>query len=362
MTDVVVLVGTAKGVFVLRSSDRSRYRATGPHLPGDEAYSVAVDTRADATRLLAGTTSNHWGTVVRWSDDLGATWSDPVIGNIKFPDDAGAAISHVWQLQPAGADEPGRVYAGVEPAALFRSDDGGVTYSLVRGLWDHPHRPQWQPGGGGLCLHTVVVHPDDPRRVVVAISAAGVYRTEDGGDTWEASNTGIHAVGIADEFPEFGQCVHRIARDPIEPDTLFMQFHGGLFRSRDFGGSWEDIGAGVPSDFGFPIVTHPRRGGTAYVIPLDSDEKRWTVGGKCRVFRTSDAGASWEPLGTGLPQRGAYLTILRDAFGGDGLDPAGLYFGTKSGEVFGSSDEGESWRRIAGNLPPVLSVRAAGVA
>src|SRR3954470_17976736 len=326
--EVAVVVGTQKGVFVFRSRDgRATFQQDGPQLPGDVVYSVGIDNRGGVTRLLAGATSEHWGSVVRSSDDLGGTWTDPEAGNIKFPPDTAAAIRHIWQLVPAGDDQPGVVYAGVEPASLFRSDDGGSTFEFVRGLWDHPHRPQWEPGGGGLCLHTILVNRHDPDRMVIAISAAGAYRTEDGGQTWEAANTGIHAVAQPDVFPEFGQCVHRIAADAGDPDRLFLQHHGGVFRSDDFGRKWTEISAGLPSDFGFPVVAHPRRPNTAYVIPLDSDERRWTVGGQCRVFRTDDGGSSWTGLGDGLPQQDAYLAVLRDGFCTDGADPAGLYFG-----------------------------------
>jgi len=303
----------------------------------------------------------HWGTVVSSSDDLGRHWSHPEPHNLKFPQDTGAALSHVWVLEPAPALGPEVVLAGTEPAALFRSNDAGTSFELVRGLWEHPQRPQWQPGFGGQCLHSVVVHPGDPRRMLVAISAAGIYRTEDGGQSWQPANGNIRAAGLEEAFPEFGQCVHRAAIDPAQPETVYIQSHGGLYRTDDFARSpWIDIAAGVPSDFGFPVVSHPRQGGTAYVIPLTADFNRWTVGGKCRVYRTTDAGKSWEPLTKGLPQRQAYLTVVRDAFCNDGAK--GLYFGTRSGEVYGSQDEGESWRLVASRLPAVLSVRALAAA
>jgi len=361
MTEVIVLAGTQKGVFVLRSADRRRYRLSKPQFTDEEVYSVAVDSRDGDLRLLAGCTSYHWGSLVRSSDDQGATWSDPPLGNVRFPASADATVAHIWQVQPAGPARPGVVYAGVEPAALFRSDDRGDTFTLVEPLWHHPHRPRWEPGGGGLCLHTVALHRDDPARMLVAISAAGVYATDDGGASWRPSNRGIHAANQPDAFPEFGQCVHRVAADPVDPDTVFLQHHGGLYRSDDFGASWVDIGNGVPSDFGFPIATHPRRGGVAYVLPLAADYQRWPVGGRCRVYRTADAGASWQPLSAGLPQRAAYFSVLRDAMCTDGLDPAGVYFGNRAGEVYASADEGETWHRIASHLPPVLSVRATAV-
>lgn len=359
MTGAVIAVGTGKGAFVFQSPDRTKFKAGRPQLLGEEVYSVGFDTRGGRTRLFAGSTSFFWGSAVRHSDDLGRTWTDPEIGNIKFPESTDASVDHIWQVVPGGDDEPGVVYAGVEPAALFRSEDDGDSFALVQGLWDHPHRPQWQPGGGGLCLHTIIRHRNDPQRLLVAISSAGVYRSDDGGGSWRASNEGIHAVDQPDVFPEFGQCVHKVAPDAANPDRLYMQFHGGLFRSDDFGDKWTDVDNGVPSNFGFPVVAHPTRRDTAYVIPMDSAIERWTSGGKCRVYKTTDAGGSWEPLAAGLPQRGAYLSILRDAFCTDGQEPAGLYFGTRSGDLYGSADDGESWKRIATNLPPILSVRAA---
>jgi hypothetical protein len=250
----------------------------------------------------------------------------------------------------------------VEPAALFRSEDGGRSFALVQGLWDHPHRPQWQPGGGGLCLHTVLVHPADPRRLLIAISAAGVYLSDDGGGSWRASNTGITVPFLPDEpEPEFGQCVHKVARDAADPERLYLQHHGGIYRSDDGGGSWTAMTGIAGMDFGFPVVAHPAEAGTAYLLPLESDEYRCTPGGRCTVWRTRDAGGSWEPLTAGLPQRDAHLTVLRDAFTCDGGQPAGLFFGTRSGEVYGSVDDGDTWDLLAEHLPPVLSVRAAPV-
>ncbi|MBA3653363.1 MAG: exo-alpha-sialidase [Actinobacteria bacterium] len=361
MSAAIIAVGTSKGAFVLRSDERPKFKTSRPLLTGEEVYSVAIDGRGETPRLFAGSSSFYWGSAVRASDDLGKTWTDPEVGNIKFPEGAGASVDHIWQVRPGGADEPGVVYAGVEPASLFRSDDNGETFALVEGLWNHPHRPKWQPGGGGLCLHTILTHRDDPQRLLVAISAAGVYRSDDRGGTWRASNTGIHEVDQPDNFPEYGQCVHKVSADPENPDRLYMQFHGGLFRSDDFGDKWVELNGGVPSNFGFPIVAHPQRRDTAYVIPMDSPMERWTAGGKCRVYRTTDAGESWEPLTKGLPQQGAYLAVLRDAFCTDGMDPAGLYFGTRSGDLYASADEGESWKRVATNLPPILSVRAAAL-
>jgi hypothetical protein len=360
--DVMLMVGTTKGAFLFRSGpDRDRFEVTGPHFPGQAIHALAFDGRAGRRRLLAATESSHWGAVVRWSDDLGRSWSDPAEGNVRFPPGSDAALARVWQLQPDGADRPDTVWAGVEPAALFRSDDGGETFELVKGLWDHPHRPSWTPGGGGLCLHTIVPDRADPERMWVAVSAAGVYRTDDGGASWQARNHGVRADFLPDPDPEFGQCVHKVAQAAGRPDTLYLQNHWGLYRSDDGAEHWVDVANGVPSDFGFPVVAHPSDPDTAFVIPLDSDRFRCTPEGRARVYRTRDAGASWEPLVEGLPQRDAWLTVLRDGFAGDGLAPAGLYFGTRTGEVFASVDEGEHWRLVAGWLPPVLCVRAAGL-
>ncbi len=357
--DVLVLVGTTKGAFLFSAGgDRERFTVSGPHFPGQAVYALAFDGRGGRRRVLAATTSPHWGAVVRHSDDLGRTWTDPAEGNVRFPPDTGAALRNVWQLTPAGADQPDLVWAGVEPAALFRSDDGGESFALVRGLWEHPHRPRWEPGGGGLCLHTVVPHPD-PDRLLVAISTGGVYVTEDGGATWSARNHGIRVRFLPDPYPEFGQCVHKVASAPGRPDRLFLQHHWGLYLSEDGGLAWRDVGAGVPSDFGFPVVVHPRDPATAYVVPLVSDQFRVTPDDRMRVYRTRDAGASWEPLADGLPQHGAYLTVLRDALATDQLDPAGLYVGTRTGQLFASADEGEHWRLAAGWLPPVLCVKTA---
>jgi hypothetical protein len=363
-TDTLVLVGTTKGLFTLRAAGgRDHFELAGPTFAGEEVYSTCVDTRGPTPRVFAGSVSNHWGPVLRRSDDLGGSWSEDETAALTFPDGSEAALARIWQLTPGPAESPDVVYAGVEPAALFRSDDGGRTFSLVRGLWDHPHRPQWQPGGGGLCLHTVLVHPTDPQRLLVAISAAGVYLSDDGGESWRAGNAGIVVPFLPDSpAPEFGQCVHKVARDAADPERLYLQHHGGIYRSEDGGGSWTAMTGIGGMDFGFPVVAHPTRPDTAYLLPLDSDEYRCTPGGRCTVWRTTDAGGSWEPLTNGLPQRDAHLTVLRDAMTTDGLDPAGLYFGTRTGEVYGSTDDGDSWRVLADHLPPVLSVRAGAIA
>jgi photosystem II stability/assembly factor-like uncharacterized protein len=359
--DVLVAAGTMKGAFLFRSDPgRRTWQASGPHFPGQAVYAIRFDGRGGRRRLLAGTEHGHWGPVVRCSDDLGRTWSDPSGGNLRFPAGTDAALARVWQLQPVGPDRPDTVLAGVEPAALFRSDDGGETFELVTGLWDHPHRPRWEPGGGGLCLHTIVPDTADPERTWVAISTGGVYRSDDDGRTWHASNHGVRAGFLPDQHPEFGQCVHKIAQ-AAGRDRLYLQNHWGLYRSDDGAGTWVDVANGVPSDFGFPVVAHPTDPDTAWIVPLTSDEFRCTPDGRARVYRTRDAGASWEPLTAGLPQSDAWLTVLRDGFSTDGLAPAGLYFGTRTGQLFASADEGDTWRPLAEWLPPVVCVKAAVV-
>lgn len=358
--DVVVLLGTTKGLFALAAGpDRQRWALRGPWFRGEEIYAAALDCRGGRTRLLAGATSSHWGPSVYRSDDLGASWVEPEPTTLAFPVDAGVAVSQVWQLQPAGDAEPDVVYAGVAPAALFRSDDGGETFRLDEGLWGHEHRPRWQPGGGGLCLHTILPDPAGGPRLGIAVSAAGFYRTTDG-RRWEAANRGITAPFLPEPAPEFGQCVHKVDRHPARPDTLWLQHHWGVYRSDDFGDRWHEVGAeDLPSTFGFPVVADPHRPGTAYVLPLTSDGFRCTPDGRLRVYRTSDNGRSWQPLANGLPQDNAWITVLRDGFTADALDPAGLYVGTRTGEVFASGDAGESWRELARHLPPVVCVKTA---
>jgi len=357
--DLVVLVGTAKGLFTLVSGpDRERWELTGPWFPGEEIYAALLDCRNGRRRLLVGATASHWGPSVYRSDDLGASWVEPEPSTLAFPDDAGAAVARVWQLQPAGDAQPDVVYAGVEPAALFRSDDAGESFRLNEGLWNHAHRSQWNPGGGGLCLHTVLPDPEGGPRLGIAVSAAGFYRTLDG-DTWEAANVGIRASFLPDPNPVFGQCVHKVDRHPSEPDTLFLQHHWGVYRSDDFGGRWDEIGAAdLPSTFGFPVVVDPNKPGTAYVLPLTSDGFRCVPDGRLRVYRTADGGDSWDALADGLPQDNAFLSVLRDGFTADRLDPTGLYLGTRTGDVFASADAGSSWRELARHLPPVLCVKA----
>lgn len=361
MSEYLLAIGTRKGLFIARSADRVSWEVERAELGIPSVYAVAIDVRRGPARLLAGATSEHWGPSVWHSDDLGKSWQEPDRAPVAFPDDTGASLARVWQLQPGPASDPDLVWAGTEPSALFVSRDGGVRYELIRGLWDHPHRPDWHPGGGGQCLHTIIPHPTDHDRVAVALSTGGVYQTRDAGTTWQPTNSGVTAGFMPDPTPEYGQCVHKVAMHPDRPDQLFLQNHGGVFRSDDGGQTWNSIAAGLPSDFGFPVVAHPRRPGSAYVFPLIGDFDRTPPGSACRVYRTDDAGETWRPLSNGLPQEGFTATVLRDAMTADNGDPVGLYLGTRSGAVFASPDEGETWHTVALHLPDVLTVRAAAV-
>ncbi|HKX00639.1 MAG TPA: protein kinase [Bryobacteraceae bacterium] len=358
--DVLLMIGTTKGAFLLRSTkERSRWEVGGPYFAGHAVYAMAFDNRKDRHRIWASTQSPLWGTLLRSTDDFGRIWTNPMDANVKFPADTGASLKNIWQICLGRADEPDVLYCGVEPAALFESRDAGYTWSIVRGLFDHPHRPRWMPGNGGLALHTILPDPARKERMYVAISAGGVYRTDDGGQTWQARNRGIRVVHLPERYPEFGQCIHKIALHPSQPDRLFLQNHWGLYRSDDGAENWNDIANGVPSDFGFPIVMHPRDAKCVYILPVESDEFRCTPEGRLRVFRTRNAGSSWEALARGLPQKGAHETVVRDAMSADTLDPAGIYFGTRSGVLYASSDEGKNWKKILEGLPAIVCVKAA---
>ncbi|NUR89213.1 MAG: exo-alpha-sialidase [Nonomuraea sp.] len=357
MSQALLAIGTRKGLFLARSADGGPFEVEPIQFSTVAVHSVAIDTRHSTPRLLAGIEYGHFGPSVMYSDDLGATWQEAPQPPVAFPEHTGATLAKVWQLLPSPA-EPEVVWAGTEPGALFRSEDRGVTYQLVEGLWEHPHRAQWQPGGGGLCLHTIVNHPTDPDVLGVAISTGGFYRSSDGGATWEAANRNIRAPFMPEgqQYPEFGQCVHKVGMDPHDPRRLYLQHHFGVYRSDDFGGTWQDIGKSLPSDFGFPIVADPAEPDTAYVLPLRADVDRTPVDHRYRVFRTRDAGASWEPFSDGLPDGPVYAAVLRDAMT---ASPAGVFFGTRDGEVYGSRDGGETWSLVAGHLPDVLTVRSA---
>lgn len=357
----VLMVGTRKGLWIGTSDEaREEWSFTGPHFDMEEVYSCLVDTRGEQPRLLAGASSSWLGPQVRHSDDLGATWAETPNGAIRFPDGTDATVERVWQLVPGA--EPGVVYAGTEPGAVWRSSDRGETFTLERGLWDHPHRSQWNAGFGGQAFHTVLPHPTDPASVTAALSTGGVYQTNDGGASWEPRNQGLRAEFLPEgqQYPEFGQCVHKVARHPSRPERLYLQNHGGVYRSDDHGASWQSIADGLPADFGFPIVVHPHDPDTVYVFPINGGDRRYPPDAKARVWRSRDAGESWEELGDGLPDP-FFVAVMRDAMCTDGHERAGLYFGARNGGVWGSSDEGETWRQLVSDLPDVMCVRAAAI-
>jgi len=359
--DFLLLVGTTKGAFILRSNaQRSRWEVGGPYFHGHNVYAMAYDGRGGQHRIWTSTQS-YWGTFVRSSDDFGKSWTNPQQAPVRFPPDTGLSLKNIWQIALGPPDEPNVLYCGVEPAALFETRDAGENWSLVRGLFDHPHRHRWVPGNGGLALHTIVLDPAEKQRMYVAISSGGVYRTNDGGATWTAQNRGVRAMFLPDKYPEFGQCVHKITLHAARPERLFLQNHWGLYRSDNCADHWTDIANGVPSDFGFAMVMHPRNPDYVYIVPVESDEFRCACDGRLRVYRTRNAGASWEPLMRGLPQKRAYETVLRDAMTADDYDPVGIYFGTRSGQLFGSRDEGKTWKKILEGLPSVVCVRSAVV-
>ncbi|MBV9830906.1 MAG: exo-alpha-sialidase [Marmoricola sp.] len=361
MTGTVLLVGTRKGLWIGRSDQaRHDWSWTGPHFDMEEVYSCMVDTRGDHPRLLVGASSSWLGPRVRRSEDLGATWSESPDGGVRFPEDVDASVERVWQLTPGV--EASTVYAGTEPGAVWRSEDGGETFALERALWDHPHRPLWNAGFGGQAFHTILPHPTDPDSVTVGLSTGGVYQTRDGGRSWEPRNSGIRCEFLPEgqQYPEFGQCVHKITRHPSRPERMFLQNHGGVYRSDDEGGTWTSIADGLPADFGFPIVVHPHEPDTVFVFPLNGSGRRYPPQAKARVWRSRDAGETWEELGDGLPDA-FFVGVMRDAMCVDDHDHPGLYLGGRNGAVWGSNDTGESWTQVVANIPDVVVVRAAAI-
>jgi photosystem II stability/assembly factor-like uncharacterized protein len=349
---ILILVGTNKGAFILEgTAERSTWELRGPFCEVWPIHHVVADTD-DGTIYAGG--GNRWLGVAVWkSIDLGKTWTRSGDGLAYEADEE--PVKSVWSVAPAA----GILYAGVEPAGLFRSEDDGVSWRHVVGLRDHTSRPQWQPGGGGLILHSLVPHPSDERQVWVGISAAGVFHTADGGETWEARNRGTRADFLPEDqrYPEFGQCVHCLVMAPGSPDRLYQQNHCGMYRTEDGGRNWQSIEMGLPSTFGFPAAVHPRDPATLYLVPLNGDSVgRYVPDGKVAVWRTRDGGDHWEALRDGLPQQNAFLCVLRQAMATDRLSPAGVYFGTSSGAIFASRDEGERWTCIAQHLPVILSV------
>jgi photosystem II stability/assembly factor-like uncharacterized protein len=365
MSGVRVAVGTRKGAFILTSDEgRKQWDVSGPHFGGWEMYHVK-GSPVDPDRLYASQSSGWFGQIIQRSDDGGRTWN-PVGNDFRYEGEVHPhqwydgtpnpwEFARVWHLEPSLTD-PDQVYAGVEDAALFRSDDGGQTWGELPGLRGHGTARAWQPGGGGLCLHTIVLSRDFPDRIVTAVSAAGAFRSDDAGRTWKPINKGLQSVGIPDPDAEIGHCVHHIAAHPSRPDTLFMQKHWDVMRSDDAGESWREVSGDLPTDFGFVIDVHAHEPETIYVVPIHSDSEHYPPEGKLRVYRSRTGGDEWEALTNGLPQENCYVDILRDAMAVDSLDDCGVYFGTTGGAVYVSSDAGDSWRPIVSDLPSVLSV------
>ena len=367
MSGVRVLVGTRKGAFVLSSDGkRERWDVSGPHFAGWEVYHVK-GSPAEPDRLYASQCSGWSGQVIQRSDDGGVTW-EPVGNKFAYDGVPGThqwydgtphpwEFARVWHLEPS-LEDPDTVYAGVEDAGLFRSADGGQSWQELPALRGHKSGPSWQPGAGGMCLHTIILDPATPGRMFAAISAAGAFRSDDAGQTWRPINHGLQSQGIPDPDAEVGHCVHRLAMHPSRPSVLYMQKHWDVMRSDDAGESWHEVSGNLPTDFGFPIDVHAHEPDTIYVVPITSDAEHFPPEGKLRVYRSRTGGDEWEALTSGLPQEHCYVNVLRDAMTVDTLDSCGVYFGTTGGQVYASADAGDSWAPIVRDLPAVLSVEA----
>jgi photosystem II stability/assembly factor-like uncharacterized protein len=365
MSGVRVLVGTRKGAFVLTSDGkRQEWEISGPLFAGWEIYHLK-GSPVDPERIYASQSTGWFGQIVQRSDDGGQSWN-PISNEFRYQGVPGThqwydgtphpwEFARVWHVEPSLTD-PETVYAGVEDAALFRSTNGGSSWEEVAGLRQHGSGPAWQPGAGGMCLHTILLDPNDPARLLVAISAAGVFRSRDAGVTWDAVNRGLRSEGIPDPDAEVGHCVHRLAMHPSRPEVLFMQKHWDVMRSDDAGDSWHEISGDLPTDFGFAIEVHAHEPETIYVVPIKSDAEHYPPDGKLRVYRSCAGGNEWEPLSRGLPQANCYVNVLRDALSVDTVDPCGVYFGTTGGQVYASVDAGDNWEPIVRDLPSVLSV------
>jgi photosystem II stability/assembly factor-like uncharacterized protein len=365
MSRVRVLVGTRKGAFILTSDGkRGRWGVHGPLFGGWEIYHVK-GSPADPGRLYASQGTGWFGQLIQRSNDGGTRW-EPVGNRFVYDGVPGTHLwydgtphpwefARVWHLEPSPTDAD-TVWAGVEDAALFRTTDGGQTWHELPGLRTHASASSWQPGAGGLCLHTILLDPVDPARLFIAISSAGVFRTDDAGRTWRPKNHGLRSEQIPNPTAEVGHCVHRLAMHRSRPHVLFMQKHWDVMRSDDAGESWREISGDLPSDFGFPIDVHPHEPDTIFVVPITSDSEHYPPEGRLRVYRNRTGGDEWEPLTEGLPQRDCYVNVLRDAMAVDTLEPCGVYFGTTGGQVYASADAGDSWAPIVRDLPPVLSV------
>lgn len=351
---VRLLVGTRKGAFVL-SSDlrRRRWQTDGPFFQGWEVHHLTYDGRSG--RLFAAISTTWWGNDLQVSRNWGKTWRKASRG-LHFAPRAGLSVNRIWHIAPGRATEPGVVYAGVDPGALFRSENDGGEWHEVKSLTRHPTRKRWQPGAGGLCLHTILLDPHHRDRIYVGISAAGCFRSDDNGKSWRPFNRGVRTDFLPRKFPEVGQCVHKMVIDPNRSEVLYQQNHCGVYRSDDAAASWKDISKGLPSRFGFPIAVHPHDAGTIYVVPETADEYRFVPGGAFAVWRSRTAGKTWRKLTRGLPQQHAYLHVFREAMTTDRCDEAGIYVGTGSGEIFYSRDAGDSWELLQRHLPAVFSL------
>jgi BNR/Asp-box repeat len=365
MSSVRLLVGTRKGAFILTSdAKRKQWDVDGPHFGGWEIYHVK-GSPADPNRLYASQSTGWFGQLIQRSNDGGKTWEpvgnkfvyDGVPGTHQWYDGTAHPweFKRVWHLEPSLTD-PDTVYAGVEDAALFRSTDGGKSWGELSGLRKHGSGPHWQPGAGGMCLHTVILDPSDPRRIYIAISAAGAFRSDDAGETWHPINRGLYSKTMPDPTAEVGHCVHHVAMNPSRPGVLFMQKHWDVMRTDDAGDSWREISGNLPTDFGFVIDVHAHEPDTVYVVPIKSDSEHYPPDGKLRVYRSRTGGNEWEPLTNGLPQSDCYVNVFRDAMAVDSLDSCGIYFGTSGGQVYASPDAGDNWAPIVRDLPSVLSV------
>jgi photosystem II stability/assembly factor-like uncharacterized protein len=365
MSTVRVLVGTRKGAFILTSDGKRKdWRVDGPHFGGLEIYHLK-GSPVDPNRIYASQASDWFGQVVHRSDDGGKTWT--TVGNeFAYEGTPGThqwydgtphpwEFKRVWHFEPSLTDAD-VVYAGVEDAAIFRSTDAGQTWKELPGLRGHGTGPEWSPGAGGMCLHTVLLDPQNPERIFVAISAAGAFRSDDSGQTWMPINRGLHSDYIPDPEAKVGHCVHRIALHPSRPDTLFMQKHWDVMRTDDAGDNWREVSGNLPTDFGFVIDVHAHDPETVYVVPIKSDSEHYPPDGKLRVYRSRTGGNEWEALTKGLPQKDCYVNVLRDAMAVDQMDPCGVYFGTTGGQVYASADAGDNWMAIVHDLPAVLSV------